>query len=172
VAALDGRRLERIVSHYPSQGGAIASMLAPSLGVPTDQLVVANGACEVIQALPARWSGPLLLCLPTFSAYYELASGPVVPHRLDPALGFRVDFEKLDALVDRYRPDTVVVINPNNPDGGLAAHEDLVAFVERTHGRLRQLIVDESFGAFTRLQAPRTLAPLVAELRTWSSSTA
>ena len=48
LRALAPQRLERMVSHYPSQGGEIASVLAPSLGVPADRLVVANGACEVI----------------------------------------------------------------------------------------------------------------------------
>jgi histidinol-phosphate/aromatic aminotransferase/cobyric acid decarboxylase-like protein len=61
-------------------------------------------------------------------------------------------------------PDTVVVINPNNPDGGLIAHDELVAFVARMHGRVRQVIVDESFGAFTTLDEPPTLAPLVTQM--------
>jgi histidinol-phosphate/aromatic aminotransferase/cobyric acid decarboxylase-like protein len=132
--------------------------------VPSGELVVANGACEAIQMLLAHSSGPLLLCLPTFSAYYEFASGPVVTHRLDPACDFRLDFGELEALVDRHQPDTVVVINPNNPYGGLAAHAELVEFVARMHGRVRQVIVDESFGAFSSLDEPATLAPLVAEL--------
>jgi histidinol-phosphate/aromatic aminotransferase/cobyric acid decarboxylase-like protein len=164
LRAIEPRQLERMVSHYPSQSGAIADVLAASAGVPAEQLVVGNGACEVIAALLARAPGPLLICLPTFSAYYELAAGPVVPHRLDPAQGFRLDFEELDALVTRHEPDTVVVINPNNPDGGLAAHDQLVAFVAATQGRVRQVIVDESFGAFSTLGEPRSLAPLVSEL--------
>ena len=163
VRALAPRRLERMISHYPSQGAAIASVLAPAVGVPADQLVIANGACEVIHSLLARASGPLLVSLPTFSAYYEFASGPVITHRLDPARDFRLDFGELEALVERYHPDTVVVINPNNPDGGLAAHRELVEFVARMHGRVRQVIVDESFGAFSSLGQPATLAPLVAE---------
>ncbi len=155
--------LERMVSHYPSQAGAIASLLAPYAGVPSDQLVAANGACEVIQALLARAPGPLLLSLPTFSAYYEFAAGPVIPHQLDPRDDFRVDFDVLEALVERHAPETVVVINPNNPDGGLAGHDRLVAFVEQMQGRVGQVIVDESFGHFTSEDAPASLAPLVAE---------
>ena len=46
----------------------------------------------------------------------------------------------------------------------LLAHASLVEFVERLSGRVRQVIVDESFGAFTTEDAPATLAPLVAEL--------
>ena len=80
-------QLERMVSHYPSQAPAIASMLAPHVGVPAEQLYVGNGACEVIHALLAAGRGPLLLSLPTFSAYYEFARGPVITHQLDPGDG-------------------------------------------------------------------------------------
>jgi histidinol-phosphate aminotransferase len=162
--AIPARQLERMVSHYPSQSGAVASLLAPYAGVPAEQLCVANGACEVIQALLARAPGPLILSLPTFSAYYELAAGPVVPHRLDPRAGFRLDLDALERLVERYSPDTVVIINPNNPDGGPVGHAELVDFVARLHGRVQQVIVDESFGAFTTDGVPDTLAPLVGTM--------
>jgi histidinol-phosphate/aromatic aminotransferase/cobyric acid decarboxylase-like protein len=164
LRAIGSRELERMVSHYPSQGAALASVLAPSVGVPADQLVVANGACEVIQALLGRAPGPLLLSLPTFSAYYEFASGPVVPHQLDPERDFRLDLDELEAMVDRYAPDTVVVINPNNPDGGLVPEASLIDFVRRMQGRVRQVIVDESFSHFSTDGSPPTLVPLVAEL--------
>jgi histidinol-phosphate/aromatic aminotransferase/cobyric acid decarboxylase-like protein len=163
LRALAPRRLERMVGHYPSQSGAIASVLAPALGVAADQLVVANGACELIARLLAGGPGPVLVSLPTFSAYYELATGPVIPHQLDPARDFHQDFDQLDALIERHRPDTVVIINPNNPDGALADHAQLVDFVTRTQGRVRRVIVDESFAAFTILDQPATLAPLVSQ---------
>jgi histidinol-phosphate/aromatic aminotransferase/cobyric acid decarboxylase-like protein len=153
--------LERMVSHYPSQNGAIASQLASYVGVPPEQLYVANGACEAIQALMADVPGGLLLNIPTFSAYYEFASGPVMPHRLERRNDFRLDFEELDALITRNCPSTVVIINPNNPDGGLVDHAELVDFVERTQGRVERLIVDESFAHFTTEGPPPTLAPLV-----------
>jgi histidinol-phosphate/aromatic aminotransferase/cobyric acid decarboxylase-like protein len=156
--------LERIVSHYPSQGAAIADMLAPSIGVSPDRVFVANGACEVIRALLARASGPLVLPLPTFSPYYEFATGPVIPLQLRPERDFALDFDELDTLVDRQAPATVVIINPNNPDGGLVDHFELVDFVRRTQGRVKQVIVDESFGAFASEDEPPSLASLVSEL--------
>jgi histidinol-phosphate/aromatic aminotransferase/cobyric acid decarboxylase-like protein len=161
---IDPAQLERMISHYPSQGPAIASLLADHVGVPADEVCVGNGACEVIHALLARARGPLLVSLPTFSAYYEFAGGPLIPHQLEPAADFRIDFDELDSLVDRYSPDTLVIINPNNPDGGLLAHTSLAEFVERLSGRVGQVIVDESFGAFTTEDTPATLAPLVADL--------
>jgi histidinol-phosphate/aromatic aminotransferase/cobyric acid decarboxylase-like protein len=164
LRAIEPRLLERMVSHYPSQGAGLASLLAPSVGAPADELVVGNGAAEIIQALVSRAPGPLLLSLPTFSAYYEFAAGPVVPHQLRPDREFRMDLGELDALVDRHQPETVVVINPNNPDGGLVPEADLVDFVAGLQGRVGQVIVDESFGHFATLETPSTLAPLVAEM--------
>jgi histidinol-phosphate/aromatic aminotransferase/cobyric acid decarboxylase-like protein len=162
LRAIGPRGLERMVSHYPSQSGSLAELVAATVGVPADELVLANGACEVIAALLADSREPVVVSLPTFSAYYEFARGPVIAHRLDPQDGFRLDFDELRALVARHRPDTVVVINPNNPDGGLVEHEALAEFVSWTHGRVRQVIVDESFAAFTTLGQPSSLGPLVA----------
>lgn len=163
LRSIDAPTLERMVSHYPSQGAAVASLLAPYVGVPADHICAANGACEVIQALLARAPGPLLLSVPTFSAYYEFASGPVVAHRLGPRSDFRLDLDELEALVDRHAPQSVVIINPNNPDGGLVDQADLRGFVERMAGRVDQVIVDESFSHFASESAPPTLAPLVTE---------
>src|SRR4051794_21627901 len=89
LRAIGPDALERMVSHYPSQSPGIASMLAPYAGVPADHLHVANGACEVLQALLARASGPLLLTPPFFS-YYELSSGAAVPQQLLPPDGVRL----------------------------------------------------------------------------------
>jgi histidinol-phosphate/aromatic aminotransferase/cobyric acid decarboxylase-like protein len=164
LRSIPPRALERIVSHYPSQGAAIADLLAPSIGVPSERLLVANGACDAIRALLGRATGPLVLPLPTFSAYYEFATGPVIPLQLRPERDFRLDFDELDTLVERQAPATVVIINPNNPDGGLADHVELVEFVRRAQGRVKQVIVDESFGAFASEDDPPSLAPLVSEL--------
>jgi histidinol-phosphate/aromatic aminotransferase/cobyric acid decarboxylase-like protein len=164
LRAIPPQALERMVSHYPSQGGAIAELLAPSVGVPADHLHVANGATEVIEALLAPAPGPLVLPLPTFSAYHEFAAGRVIPHRLSPERRFRLDLAELEGLIDRHSPDTVVIINPNNPDGGLVGHDRLVNFVGRLDGRVEQVIVDESFGTFATDDEPPTLAPLVAEM--------
>jgi histidinol-phosphate/aromatic aminotransferase/cobyric acid decarboxylase-like protein len=164
LRAVSSPTLERMVSHYPSQGAALAEMLAPAVGVPSDRLLVANGACEAIQALLSRAPGPLVIPVPTFSAYYEFATGPVVAFRLRPEDDFRLDFEGLDALVERHAQATVVIINPNNPDGGAADHGALLDFVRAAAGRVHQVIVDESFGAFASDEQPRSLAPLVDEL--------
>ena len=163
LRSLPPDRLERIVAHYPSQNASVAAALASSVGVDPDCLYVANGACEAIQRLLCSAPGPLLLSVPTFSAYYEFAAGPVIEHRLRASDSFRLDLDALEAKVRRHRPETVVIITPNNPDGTPVDHDHLAAFLERTRGRVGQVIVDESFAAFSSEEAPQTFAPRVAE---------
>ena len=88
----------------------------------------------------------------------------LVVNRLAAEHDFRLHFDVLDAAVRRHTPDTVVVIHPNDPDGGRAPYDRLVDFVVRTPKRVRRVIVDDSFAAFTSLERPRPLAPLVSEL--------
>jgi histidinol-phosphate/aromatic aminotransferase/cobyric acid decarboxylase-like protein len=164
LRSLPADRLERIVAHYPGQNASVAARLARHVGVDPDSLYVANGACEAIHGLLSSAPGPLLLSVPTFSAYYEFAAGPVIAHRLSPDEDFRLDLDVLEAKVRRHRPETVVIITPNNPDGAPVDQDELVGFLERTRGLVGQVIVDESFAAFSTEDRPPTLAPLVAEL--------
>ena len=69
----------------------------------------------------------------------------------------------LEAMVTRHSPETVVIINPNNPDGGLIPHAELVRFLRRVHATVGQVIVDESFSHFATEATPGTAAGLVTE---------
>lgn len=160
LQAIPTVQLTRMVAHYPSQASVIARSLAPHLGVPADYLHLTNGASEVIQALLAH-CGPLLLSLPTFSAYHEFASGPVITLQLRDHEDFRLHLDRLEAMVTLHSPATVVIINPNNPDGGLIPHAELVDFVQQVHDRVDQIIVDESFSHFSSESPPMSLAPLI-----------
>jgi cobalamin biosynthetic protein CobC len=57
------------------------------------------------------------------------------------------DVQELAALPhpDREDCETVIVVNPNNPDGRIIARTDLAAFARVWTARGRRLIVDEAF---------------------------
>ena len=41
-------------------------------------------------------------------------------------------------MVERHEPDTVVIISPTNPDGGLVPEASLIDFVRRMLGPSRR----------------------------------
>ena len=161
-------RLRRVVEYYPSQNCALAEKIAAFLAVTqkthslsvshskegeriqAENIFVGNGATEIIQAALQNFTKKkILVPVPTFSPYLEFASKDVsvIQHQLRKKDDFRLNRAELLTQVRKEEPDTVVLINPNNPDGGYIEVEDV-------HGLLTQLrhvptvIVDESFAHF------------------------
>ena len=140
-------KLRMLLELYPSQNRVIAAKLAAALNLPTERLFVGNGAIEIIQAILHRFTASkLLVNLPTFSPYYEFArpDTQVVYHLLRKEDDFRFDVGAYLQTVRRERPDTIVLINPNNPDGGYIPHETLLAMLEELRD-VPNILVDESF---------------------------
>ena len=68
----------------------------------------------------------------------------VVYHPLPKENDFRLDPELYLERVRRQKPDTVVLINPNNPDGGYIPYATLVHLLEELR-HVPNVILDESF---------------------------
>ncbi|KKW21708.1 MAG: hypothetical protein A2W52_00310 [Candidatus Taylorbacteria bacterium RIFCSPHIGHO2_02_49_25] len=166
------KRLRKLIELYPSQNRTLAEKLAHSLllkgalpssagGMSTtpdladsatpflkgDNIFVGNGATEVIQAVLHNFSGrKILVPVPTFSPYLEFVPKGVkiILHRLEKRKDFRLDIHTLLAQVKKEKPDTVVIINPNNPDGGFVSARNVRLFLTQLK-RIQTVILDESF---------------------------
>lgn len=167
-------KLRKLVELYPSQNPALAEKVGKMIGVSPETVFVGNGATEVIQAVlqnlvrvrlsQSRGSmtpTKLLVPVPTFSPYLEFAPKGVrvTQHQLRKENDFQLEPKALIAQVAEEKPDAVVIINPNNPNGGFVTANDLHVLLRQLR-RVETVIVDESFIHFTarRLQS---VAPLV-----------
>jgi histidinol-phosphate/aromatic aminotransferase/cobyric acid decarboxylase-like protein len=68
----------------------------------------------------------------------------VVTNQLKRENDFHLDLEEYIRLVEREKPDTIVLINPNNPTGGYINLEDIDYLVGRLHF-VDNIVLDESF---------------------------
>jgi len=136
--------------HYPDPDcSELIAALAKENNVSTEQLLVGNGATELLYLLPrALQIKKALIPVPSYADYEDsavLAGLEVQLLALDEAELFALNF---DALAEQLQPEQLVLLGqPNNPTGKTF---DSV--------RLRQLVdefpqtyfvVDESFIAFT-----------------------
>ena len=156
----DPQLFKRMLEAYPSQNNAIAERLSVAIGVDADNLFIANGATEAIQAIIHNFSSHIHINTPTFSPYYEFA-GPeiqITEFHLDPANNFTVDPEQYVESVLQSGADTAVLISPNNPDGHLIPDSDLKWILSKLT-TLRTIIVDESFIHFADRSTPDTELP-------------
>ncbi len=91
----------------------------------SDDVYVCHGVTEALQIIFAAFlqSGDKVLApgphYPPYMAYPQLFDGETVEYSLDEANGWSIDLEDLESKMDD-KVRLIVVINPNNPTGGVA----------------------------------------------------
>ncbi len=138
-----------LLESYPSGQRVNALLAAKTFGVGTDQIVVGNGAAELIHAFMKSVSGDVGFVYPTFEEY---------PNRLAPERrivftpsadnGFRYSAEKLISFFSENPASSLVLVNPDNPSGNFLDQEEVMRLVAWTHKCGMRLLVDESFVDF------------------------
>lgn len=120
---------------YPDpESRQIREMLADYHAIPQESIVMGAGADELIDLIMRLVIDPgdrLLNCPPTFGMYAfdgDLNQAAVVdiPRRAD----FSLDLPKLQAAVREHAPRLIFLANPNNPDGGLIASQQIEALLD------------------------------------------
>jgi threonine-phosphate decarboxylase len=121
------------IAHYPSpEPVALAEQLAQHWNVPAAQIVVGNGATELLHYFArTRARSPVALVVPTFSEF----------HRAFPAAAMA----RWDDFETWPTKGLVALTNPNNPTGRLAG----ARFEEWLLSTSHPVMVDESFLDFT-----------------------
>ena len=139
--------LDQVV-HYPDPAGtALRQALEQAYGVPGGSIVLGNGAAEFFYLYmhtfrPQR----VLLPVPSFSEYERAAraAGAVVDYGyLKEDDGFAFPWKELRQACGQS--DCIVLGNPNNPTGTLAAADEIMALAEVGARKGTDILVDESF---------------------------
>lgn len=143
----DNLAIRDMLEFYPSQNKVIAASLANFLKVPTEMLFIGNGAIEIIQALIHNFTHRrIIVNIPTFSSYYEFIKPGVsiVFNKLKKEEEYKLNVKDLLQLVSTENPDTVVLINPNNPNGGYITKQEIAELLEGLKN-VSTVLLDESF---------------------------
>jgi len=144
---VDTGKLRDVLEFYPSQNDVIASAISAAINVEKDKIFVGNGAIEVIQAVMHNFvENKVVVNIPTFSSYYEFVKPDteVLFYPLQKDNDYMLDPDDYIAFVKDENPDSVVIINPNNPNGGYLKHSQLRKILEQLR-QVKNIIIDESF---------------------------
>jgi histidinol-phosphate/aromatic aminotransferase/cobyric acid decarboxylase-like protein len=140
-------RIRTVLESYPSANTIIAERLASHLNIEPNSLFIGNGSTEIIQAALEKFvQKKVLITLPTFSPYYEFVPtyASISFYELKKENQFVFDAKAYLAIIQKEKPDTIVLINPNNPDGGYIPSTTLRQLLEDLK-EIPTVIVDESF---------------------------
>ena len=137
-----------LLTQYPS-GMHINSLLAAKdFSVHEENIVVGNGAAELIKALMERLEGKIGFVRPTFEEYPNRADKDREVVYTPSNENFSYSVDDLISFFSDKDISTLVVVNPDNPTGSYIKKKDLLRLVSWSKEKGITLVVDESFVDF------------------------
>ena len=148
---------ERLLGEYPSGMGVNSLIAAKILGLHASQVIVGNGAAELIKSLMERFTGRLGMAFPTFQEYpNRKAEKDVVPYFVTND-EFRYTAKDLMDFYEDKDIEVLTLINPDNPSGNYIRREDVLKLSEWCEKKNIRFVVDESFVDFVDEEETTTL---------------
>ena len=137
-----------LLSQYPSGMRVNSLIAARNYNVDASQIVVGNGAAELIKSLMGVLRGSVGIVRPTFEEYpnrYEKTQEVVFSPDNE---AFSYTAADLMTFFGEHPADNLVLINPDNPSGNYLGKEELERLIDWTAKKNMKLVVDESFSDF------------------------
>ena len=139
---------DTLLTEYPS-GMRINSLLAAkNFGVHQENILIGNGAAELIKGLMERLKGKTGFVRPTFeeypNRYPEKDSVYYIPDNPDYAY---TAYDLMDFFKEN-RVNNLIVVNPDNPSGNYISKTDMMQLIAWSREQGICLVVDESFVDF------------------------
>ena len=148
---------QRLLGEYPSGMGVNSLIAAKIFGLHASQMIVGNGAAELIKSLMERFTGRLGMAFPTFQEYpNRKAQKDVVPYFVTND-EFRYTAKDLMDFYEDKDIEVLTLINPDNPSGNYIRREDVLKLSEWCEKKNIRFVVDESFVDFVDEEEMTTL---------------
>lgn len=145
---------QELLTSYPSGMEVNSLLAAKQFGLKREQIVVGNGAAELIKAILERLPGRLGVILPTFEEYPNRKPEEIVAYvpGFDGPEPKRTDYSYSAQDIMTYFEDSgiglLALINPDNPSGNYIPREDVLRLAKWAEKKEIRLILDESFADF------------------------
>ena len=156
-------RLVELIKAYPSTNWYLSSLLAEPIGLSHRDLVVGNGASELISAITQRFVENLAVPVPSFDEFINRAriqGKAVSPFTM--TARFNLDIDEFISHVRSTRANSALLIRPNNPTGNYVSKAELTHFLDSMH-TLDLILVDESFIEFVDAESCPSASDLMFE---------
>lgn len=151
---------ETLLTEYPSGLEVNCLLAAKYFGLRKDQIVVGNGAAELIKALMEKCGCKVGIVTPTFEEY---------PNRIfrEQIVEFKPGNPDFSYTADEYMTyfdsnpiEMLILINPDNPSGNYIPKADVIRIASWARSNNIKLVVDESFADFAdSVPSPSLLDP-------------
>lgn len=139
---------ENLLTQYPSGMRVNSLLAAKNFGVHQENILVGNGAAELIKAYMSQVKGKVGFIRPTFeeypNRYCKEESVIYMPRNKD----FSYTAADLMEFFADKDIENLVVVNPENPSGSYIPKADLCKLIDWAAEKGIRLLIDESFADF------------------------
>lgn len=148
---------QTLLTQYPSGMQVNSLVAAKNFGLKEAQVIVGNGAAELIKSLMENITGKVGVLHPSFEEYAnrknkeELVS--FVPDNAD----FTYTADDLMTFFGDKDIQTLLIVNPDNPSGNYIKKADVLRICAWAKDKQIRLIIDESFVDFVDVEEDRSL---------------
>lgn len=139
---------DTLLTQYPSGMKVNSLLAAKNFSVRPENIIVGNGAAELIKSLMEHLEGKTGFVRPTFEEYpnrYDKdQSVYFVPQNPD----FSYTADDLISYFSDKGISSLVLVNPDNPSGNYLPYTDILRLIQWAKDSGIRLVIDESFADF------------------------
>lgn len=135
---------DKLLFNYPS-GQSIERICASRMfdNVSDDNILIGNGAAELINNLKYIVGNKIALTIPSFNEYVRCFPNGEITYINSSDDNYRLSLKKLKDVLNKV--DTLIVISPDNPSGSHLKYGEVIELLDMAKEMHKQIIFDESF---------------------------
>ena len=144
---------DTLLRNYPSGMGVNSLLASKYFGLSHQEVVVGNGAAELIKSLMGLTRGKVGVVYPTFEEYPNRTDADRLVKFYPAGADFRYTADDLMTFFGENPVENLLLVNPDNPSGNFIDRDGLLRLAAWAEERGVRLIVDESFIDFADTEA-------------------
>ena len=137
-----------LLEQYPSGLNVNSSLVAKIFDIKKENIVVGNGAAELIKSLIEKIDGNIGFIRPTFEEYPNRHNSEKSIVFIPKNDNFSYTANDLIEFYSGKDIEALVLINPDNPTGNYICKKDVLDLIEWARDKKIKFILDESFVDF------------------------
>ena len=138
-----------LLEQYPSGMRVNAELAASAFGIPPENIIVGNGAAELIKSMMGFIKGKTGFVRPTFDEYPNRYTEIETVNYLVESEDFSYSASDLIEYFDKTNISNLVLVNPDNPSGNYIPKGDMMRLISWAGDKGIKVIIDESFVDFS-----------------------
>lgn len=148
---------QTLLTQYPSGMQVNSLVAAKNFGLKEAQVIVGNGAAELIKSLMETITGKVGVLHPSFEEYANRKNREDLVSCVPSNLNFTYSADELMSFFDNKDIQTLLIVNPDNPSGNYIKKADVLRICAWAKEKQMRLIIDESFVDFVDVEEDKSL---------------